>query len=75
MVREIMRDTEFLFQKAEPIALENYIAKTSIIEDMWKEREVVWINPDKRPFAESTSACGLSMRDVDDAEARLLRFL
>lgn len=32
------------------------------------------MTPDKRPFAESAGNCGLSMKDVDDAEARLLRF-
>ena len=50
------------------------ITKAPIIEAMQKGKEVVWINPDKRPFAESACTCELSMKDVDDAEARLLRF-
>lgn len=54
--------------------MDNYITKMPIIEKMQAEQEVVWINPDKRPFAESAHSCGLSMQDVDDAEARLLRF-
>lgn len=54
--------------------MNNYITKAPIIEKMQREQEVVWINPDKRPVAESVCTCELSMKDVDDAEARLLRF-
>ena len=54
--------------------MEGYITKSPIIEKMRTGQEVVWINPDKRPFAEYVSGCELSMKDVDDAEARLLRF-
>lgn len=54
--------------------MDDYITKAPIIEEMQKGKEVVWINPDKRPFAESAYTCELSMKDVDDAEARLLRF-
>ena len=54
--------------------MDDYITKSPIIEKMRTGQEVVWINPDKRPFAEDVCACGLSMKDVDGAEARLLRF-
>lgn len=54
--------------------MDNYIAKIPVIEKMQKEQEIVWINPNKRSFAESAHSCELSMKDVDDAEARLLRF-
>ncbi|MBD5169448.1 MAG: D-serine ammonia-lyase [Oscillibacter sp.] len=54
--------------------MDDYITKAPIIEEMQKGKEVVWINPDKRPFAESAYTCELSMKDVDDAEARLRRF-
>lgn len=54
--------------------MDDYITKSPIIEKMRTGQEVVWINPDKRPFAEDVCGCGLSMKDVDDAETRLLRF-
>ena len=54
--------------------MDGYITKIPIIEKMRRGQEVVWIDPDKRPFAESAGSCELSMKDVDDAEARLLRF-
>lgn len=54
--------------------MEDYITKTPIIEKMRRAQEIVWINPDQRPFAENACSGGLSMGDVDDAEARLLRF-
>lgn len=56
------------------MTMDDYITKMPIIEKMQQGQEVVWINPNKRPFAESAGNCGLSMKDVDDAEARLLRF-
>lgn len=36
--------------------------------------EVIWINPDKIPFADAQDSSELTMADIDDAEARLLRF-
>lgn len=54
--------------------MDGYITKIPIMEKIQRGQEAVWINPDKRPFAESAGICELSMKDVDDAEARLLRF-
>lgn len=54
--------------------MDGNIKKSPIIEKMRRGQEVVWINPDKRPFTESVSSRELSMKDVDEAEARLLRF-
>lgn len=39
-----------------------------------KEEEIVWINPDKRDFDTACLGEELSMKDIDDAEARLQRF-
>ena len=54
--------------------MDGNIKKSPIIEKMRRGQEVVWINPDKRPFTERVSSRELSMKDVDEAEARLLRF-
>ncbi len=43
-------------------------------EKMQAAEEVIWINPDKIPFADSKDSCELTMADIDDAEARLQRF-
>lgn len=48
--------------------------KNPIIDDIQQEKEVVWINPDKTDYMESMIGSELTMDDVDDAEARLLRF-
>lgn len=56
------------------MTMDDYIAKIPILEKMQRGQEVLWINPNKRPFAEGAGSCELSMKDVDDAEARLLRF-
>ena len=45
-----------------------------IIKDIEQEKEVAWINPDKTTMEEAMKTMELSMKDVDDAEARLERF-
>lgn len=45
-----------------------------ILKDIQEEKEVVWINPDKLACEEAMKHIELTMKDVDDAEARLQRF-
>ena len=45
-----------------------------ILKDIQEEKEVVWINSDKLPCEEAMKHIELTMKDVDDAEARLQRF-
>ena len=45
-----------------------------ILKDVATEREVAWINPDRRPFAEAETGQELTMADIIDAENRLKRF-
>lgn len=46
----------------------------SILKDIQAAREVVWLNPDKTTFEKGMEGAELTMADVEDAEARLLRF-
>lgn len=48
--------------------------KIPILEDVRRAKEVVWINPDKTDYSKSMEHAELTMADIDDAEARLLRF-
>lgn len=48
--------------------------KSPVIADMKEQKEVIWINPDKTDFASACVGAELSMKDIDDAEARLARF-
>ena len=45
-----------------------------IIKDIQVEKEVVWVNPDKKAFVKSAKDSELAMADVEDAELRLKRF-
>ena len=45
-----------------------------LIRDMAAGREVSWINPGKRPFAETAGKQELGPKDIEDAAARLQRF-
>ncbi len=45
-----------------------------ILGRMNREEEVVWVNPDKLPVSAAKEQSELSMKDIDDAEARLKRF-
>ncbi len=54
--------------------LEELKNKFPILVNIADNEEVVWINPDKTSFEKSMEDCELSMKDIDDAEARLQRF-
>ena len=56
------------------INLQELEVKFPIVRDLAQEKEVAWINPDKTSMEEARKAIELSMKDVDDAEARLERF-
>ena len=56
------------------IDLQELESRFPIIKDIEQEKEVAWINPDKTSMEEARKAMELSMKDVDDAEARLERF-
>ena len=45
-----------------------------IIDDIQQEKELVWINPSKTGYDESMKDSELTLNDIDEAEARLLRF-
>lgn len=48
--------------------------KFPIIRDMQKEKEVVWLNPDKTTYEESMKGSELTKADVEEARLRLERF-
>lgn len=50
------------------------IARTPILKEMAAEKEIVWINPEKTTFEKGMEGSELTMKDVEDAEARLARF-
>lgn len=52
--------------------LETLMHKDPVLEPLRQAQEVVWINPEKT--AENMRSCELGPRDIDEAEARLLRF-
>ena len=56
------------------INLQELEIKFPIVRDLAQEKEVAWINPDNTSMEEARKAMELSMKDVDDAEARLERF-
>lgn len=56
------------------INLQELEVKFPIVRDLAQEKEVAWINPEKTSMEEARKAMELSMKDVDDAEARLERF-
>ena len=56
------------------IDLQELEEKYPIIRDIKNEKEVAWINPDKTTMEEALKTMELSMKDIDDAEARLERF-
>ena len=45
-----------------------------LVRDLREGKEILWINPDRIPFAEAEKSLELTMEDVLDAEARLERF-
>ena len=56
------------------INLKELEEKFTVVRDLAQEKEVAWINPDKTSMEEAKKTMELSMKDVDDAEARLERF-
>lgn len=52
----------------------NLIEQNPILEDISKEKEVVWINPKKVDYETSMKNSELTMADINDAESRLQRF-
>ena len=45
-----------------------------VVKQIAEAEEVGWVNPKWRPWNEAKDSLGISMEDIDDAEARLLRF-
>ena len=56
------------------INLQELEEKFPVVRDIAQEKEVAWINPDKISMEEAQKTMELSMKDVDDAEARMERF-
>ncbi len=54
--------------------LRNMIMENPLLKDIQSEKEIIWINPDKTDFQAACKCAELTMKDVEDAEARLLRF-
>lgn len=54
--------------------IKTLMEKTPLLKEISEGHEVVWINPDKTDFKTACVGEELSMKDVEDAEARLLRF-
>ena len=56
------------------IDLKKIVEDYPILQKMKENEEVVWVNPDKKSFQQSTRDCELTMADVEDAQRRLERF-
>ena len=54
--------------------IEDMICKFPVLADVCSARENAWINPHRDDSDNGDAAAGLTMADVDDAEARLARF-
>ncbi len=57
-----------------PINFSEQIKQFPILKELQSEKEIVWINPHKTDFETSMENSELTMKDIDDAEERLLRF-
>lgn len=53
---------------------EELLRKFPLLDEIRQETEVVWLNPDKTDFTTGMVGAELTMKDVEDAEARLQRF-
>ncbi|MDO4262457.1 MAG: D-serine ammonia-lyase [Eubacteriales bacterium] len=53
---------------------ERLTGRFPILEEMQRAQEVDWINPGMRAYEQAMEGSSLHMEDIDDAEARLLRF-
>lgn len=51
-----------------------FFTENSILSEVRKAQETLWLNPHRLPFGESAPKLELGTADIDDAEARLLRF-
>lgn len=56
------------------IVLNELTEQFPILKEIQKEKEIVWINPDKTDYETGMQSSELTMEDIDDAEQRLLRF-
>lgn len=56
------------------INITQLIQEHPLVSRIRDAEEVIWINPDKVPFAECEKEWELGMEDIDDAEKRLARF-
>ncbi len=54
--------------------IRNMIMENPLLKDIQDEKEIVWVNPDKTDFQTACKGAELTMKDVEDAETRLLRF-
>lgn len=54
-------------------SIDELVKKAPIVKELAERKEVIWINPHLAPF-DGKAIDGLSMSDIDDAEARLLKF-
>ena len=55
-------------------ALSEWTAELPVLEDLTRQREAFWKNPNKKPFDAAITQAELTARDVSDASARLRRF-
>lgn len=53
---------------------EKMIEEQPVLEKIRCAEETVWLNPNKTAFKESQKSCELAKKDIEDAEARLIRF-
>lgn len=54
--------------------LAQWVESTPLLKDIMQTKEIFWINPNKKSFAEANTNIDYSKKDIDDAEARLKRF-
>lgn len=54
--------------------IQKLLEENALLKEIRQEKEVAWINPDQAEFADAVREEELTMRDIEDAEARLLRF-
>lgn len=55
-------------------SLWNQMNNQSLLQQVSDQKEVIWINENLQTSADILSNMNLTMQDIDDAEARLLRF-
>lgn len=54
--------------------MQEMMKEMPMIEKIANAEELVWINPDQKPYEEAMQGMELTMADIDDAEERLFRF-